>query len=68
MELLKLSKVFSVAKSCKTPEQLASCIVWSGRVLSHEDSLYFNLLVTRNVPNVDLAVHIAKQEMLGRHG
>jgi hypothetical protein len=59
-----LSKVVSVAKSCKTIEQLAHCFIWVGRVLPKED-VYKFVNQMESVPNFYVAVSVARDIIYG---
>lgn len=61
---MRLMYIVNVLKSCKTIEQKANTILWSGRVLSEEESDRFLWLI-RSTTDLDLAVQKAKALYLG---
>lgn len=54
-------KLISVAKSCKTVEQLATCLHLASRILDEEDYLFSEVFA--DLPNADFALLKYKEEM-----
>lgn len=59
---MKVFKVISIAKSCKTVDQLAACIQWAAQVLPNEEKYLF-VEAVKHLPNADLAVYQVKKEV-----
>jgi hypothetical protein len=60
---MKLAKVIRVLNTCVTVEQMATTILWAGRVLSSEEGRYFFHLA-QHAPNFDIAIQIAKNQYI----
>jgi hypothetical protein len=55
-----MSRAIQVAKSCKTPEQLANVLIWTSRIKFTKTEKQLFVQEFCKIPNADLAAAIAR--------